>query len=231
MRLNEVLKKTEELSWQEKLFFVAENFKNVTFSTSFSIEDQVITDFIIKNKLDIEIFTIDTGRFFKETYQLWQNSLDKYKAKIKAYYPDQDEIAQYVEDKGINAFYDSVELRKKCCEIRKVNPLKNALKDKDLWISGLRKSHSANRSDKPYFEEDKNFGLIKLYPILDFSDEELWDYIDKNQVPYNPLYKKGFVSIGCQPCTRAISAGQDNRAGRWWWENRDKNKVECGLHS
>lgn len=231
MQLNKILKKIEGLDWQERLIFAAANFKNATFSTSFSIEDQVIADFIIRNKLDIEIFTIDTGRFFKETYQLWQNSLDKYKVKFKAYYPNQDEIAQYVEDKGINAFYESVELRKKCCEIRKVNPLKKALKGKDLWISGLRKSHSANRSDKGFFEEDKGFGLTKFYPILDFSDQDLWDYIDKNNVPYNPLYKKGFASIGCQPCSRATSKGQDNRAGRWWWENRDKNKVECGLHS
>lgn len=228
--LEKIKRQTKDLNWQEKLLFVAENYENITFSTSFSLEDQIITDFIVQNDLNIEIFTIDTGRLFKETCRVWQNSLDKYGLKIKAYYPNQDEIADFVENKGINAFYDGVDLRKKCCEIRKVGPLKRAVKNKEIWISGVRKEHSLTRSVKDYFEEDKNFGLLKFYPLLDFTEEELWGYIDKNEVPFNTLYKKGFKSIGCQPCSRATSAGMDGRSGRWWWENNDENKKECGLH-
>ncbi len=223
---------TRDLNWQEKLVFLAKNYQNVTFSTSFSLEDQVILDFIAKNKLGIEIFTLDTGRLFKETYQVWQSSLEKYGLKIKVFYPNQDEIASFVEQNGINAFYDSVDLRKKCCAIRKVEPLKRALKNKEIWISGIRKGHSETRSDKDFFEVDEGLGVLKFYPLLDFSEKELWDYIDKNEVPFNSLYKKGFKSIGCQPCSRVVSLGEDDRAGRWWWENGNGNgnKKECGLH-
>ena len=228
--LQDLAMTVESLSWQEKLIFVAKSYQNVVFSTSFSIEDQIILDFIARNNLAVEIFTLDTGRLPKETYQVWQNSLEKYGLKIKAFYPNQDEIADFVEQSGINAFYDSVELRKKCCAIRKVEPLKRALKNKEIWISGVRKGQSVARSDKGFFEHDESFDLIKFYPLLDFSEEELWEYINKNEVPINSLYKKGFKSIGCQPCSRAISEGEDDRAGRWWWENDSKEKKECGLH-
>ncbi len=229
--LEKIKKQTKDLNWQEKLIFVAKNYENVVFSTSFSLEDQVILDFIAQNDLKIEIFTLDTGRLFRETYQVWQNSLEKYGLKIGAFYPNQDEIASFVEQNGINAFYDSVDLRKKCCAIRKVEPLKRALKNKEIWISGIRKGHSEARSDKDFFEEDKGLGLLKFYPLLDFSEEDLWSYIDKNSVPINSLYKKGFKSIGCQPCSRAVSSGEDDRAGRWWWESGNGNKKECGLHN
>ena len=228
MKLNHLLENTKNLTWQDKLRFVAREFSDVTFSSSFSIEDQVITDFIAENKLSIEVFTLDTGRLPKETYEVWQNSLDKYPLKILAYYPDAKNLQELVNKEGINPFYKSKELRLKCCEIRKIEPLKLALKGKKLWISGLRKEHSASRGQKDFFENDEIFGLIKFYPLLELSEVEVWDYIKKNRVPFSELYNQGYRSIGCEPCTKAISPEENIRAGRWWWE--DDSKKECGLH-
>lgn len=228
MELNHILQETKGKTWQEKLKLAAEKFQNITFASSFSIEDQVITDFIATNNLPIEIFTIDTGRLPPETYNVWQSTLRKYNIKIAAYYPDAQEISEFVNDKGINPFYESKELRLNCCEIRKIKPLKKALKGKNLWISGLRKEHSAARFDKDFFETDNALNLIKFYPILDLSEDELWEIIHENSIPFNQLYRSGYRSIGCAPCTRAIGKEDEVRAGRWWWE--EDQKKECGLH-
>ena len=200
----------------------------VTFSTSFSYEDQVITHKILSNQLPIKIFTLDTGRLFLETYSVWRSTNEKYNTHIKAYYPDSLLLENFVGEKGPNAFYESVENRKECCYIRKVVPLKRALKDNAVWITGLRAEHSADRHDMPQVEWDESNNIIKYHPILHWTTEEVKQYINENDIPYNILHDKGFVSIGCAPCTRAIRPGEDFRAGRWWWE--DNSKKECGLH-
>jgi phosphoadenosine phosphosulfate reductase len=199
----------------------------IVFSTSFSYEDQVITDYISKS-VPVSIFTLDTGRLFPETYSTWSRTLEQYGLPIKAYYPDEEQLQAFVTTYGPNAFYESVELRQKCCHIRKVVPLKKALTGNAVWITGLRAQHSPNRSDLELLEWDETNQIIKYNPLLHWTTEEVKQYIDQNHVPYNSLHDKGFVSIGCAPCTRAIRPGEDFRAGRWWWE--DASKKECGLH-
>lgn len=225
-----ILSDIQQFNEIESLLYFAEKFPSkVVFSTSFGMEDQVITDFILKNKISIEIFTLDTGRMFPETYTTWENTHIQYKTKITPYYPDALSIENYVKTYGINAFYDSVELRKQCCHIRKVEPLKRALLGNKVWITGLRSEQSPNREQMPQVEWDEGNQIIKFHPILHWKTTEVLDYLRKKGVPYNSLHDKGFISIGCQPCTRAIKEGEDFRAGRWWWE--DKSKKECGLHS
>ncbi len=200
----------------------------IVFSSSFSFEDQVITHLITDQHLPIEIFTLDTGRLFAETYSVWSSTLDRYKISIKAYYPNATILESFVEKKGPNAFYESVENRKGCCFIRKVEPLKRALSGNAIWITGLRAEHSADRGDLQSIEWDESNQIIKYHPLLHWTTNQVTDFITTNNIPYNPLHDKGFVSIGCAPCTRAIKEGEDFRAGRWWWE--DANKKECGLH-
>lgn len=208
---------------------LAEEFPGkVTFSTSFSFEDQVITHFILSNQIPVSIFTLDTGRLFGETYSVWSATNERYQTEIKGYYPNHSLLEPFVEEKGPNSFYESVENRKGCCFIRKVEPLKRALKGNSIWITGLRAEHSANRHDMPQVEWDESNQVIKYHPILHWSTNEVKDYINENNIPYNILHDRGFVSIGCAPCTRAIKPGEDFRAGRWWWE--DNSKKECGLH-
>ena len=217
------------LSIDEVLSELSNQFPGqVTFSTSFSFEDQVITHKILSNQLAISIFTLDTGRLFPETYSVWSATNEKYNSHIKAYYPDHSLLENFVAEKGPNSFYESVENRKACCYIRKVHPLKRALKDHAVWITGLRAEHSADRHDIPQVEWDESNHIIKYHPILHWTTEEVKQYINQNNIPYNSLHDKGFVSIGCAPCTRAIKPGEDFRAGRWWWE--DNTKKECGLH-
>jgi phosphoadenosine phosphosulfate reductase len=200
----------------------------VTFSTSFSYEDQVITDLISKSNADLSIFTLDTGRQFNETYSTWSRTIEKYSLKINAFYPDETELKEFVTKNGPNAFYESVDLRKSCCYIRKVVPLKKALQGMAVWVTGLRAQHSPDRSDLQLLEWDESNQVIKYNPLLHWTTEEVRSYIDENNIPYNSLHDKGFVSIGCAPCTRATRPGEDFRAGRWWWE--DAGKKECGLH-
>ena len=200
----------------------------IVFSSSFSFEDQVITHLITDLHLPIQIFTLDTGRLFAETYSVWNSTLDRYKISIKAYYPNATILESFVEKKGPNAFYESVENRKGCCFIRKVEPLKRALSGNAIWITGLRAEHSADRGDLQSIEWDESNQIIKYHPLLHWTTNQVTDFITTNNIPYNPLHDKGFVSIGCAPCTRAIKAGEDYRAGCWWWE--DANKKECGLH-
>ncbi|MGH1517212.1 phosphoadenylyl-sulfate reductase [Chryseobacterium sp. JK1] len=198
----------------------------VIFSTSFSYEDQVVTHLI--KDLNIDIFTLDTGRLFEQTYETWTNTRAFFKKNIKAYYPDTEELKSFISENGPDSFYQSVEQRKTCCAIRKVHPLKKALKGYQVWITGLRSEHSSNRQSMPQIEWDPDNNIIKFHPILHWSSEQVSEYVKKYHLPYNHLHKKGFVSIGCEPCTRAIKEGEDFRAGRWWWE--DANKKECGLH-
>jgi len=200
----------------------------VTFSSSFSYEDQVITHAILDTGLPISIFTLDTGRMFAETYSVWSSTNEKYNTHIKAYYPKQELLQPFIEEKGPNSFYESVENRKACCFIRKVEPLKRALAGNAVWITGLRAEHSADRHNLPMVEWDESNQVIKYHPLLHWTTEEVKQYISQHQIPYNPLHDKGFVSIGCAPCTRAVKPGEDFRAGRWWWEDADKK--ECGLH-
>ena len=200
----------------------------VTFSTSFSKEDQAISHIIFTNNLPVTVFTLDTGRHFKETYSTWDSTLERYQKEIIPYYPAPDLLQNFIAEKGPNSFLDAVENRKQCCHIRKVLPLQQALANKQIWITGIRAEHSTNRHDMPMVEFDEANNIIKYHPLLHWSTNDVAIFIKENNVPYNPLQDKGFVSIGCQPCTRAIKNGEDFRAGRWWWE--DSNKKECGLH-
>jgi phosphoadenosine phosphosulfate reductase len=199
------------------------------FSTSFGIEDQAISHLVFTAGHPIDVFTLDTGRMFTETYSTWRQTLETYGKPIHAFYPEAASLQEYVTSNGPNAFYESVELRKSCCYIRKVEPLKRALKGKKIWITGLRAEQSANRLQMNKVEWDEGNQMIKYHPILDWTWDQLKEFISVNQVPYNVLHDKGFVSIGCAPCTRAIREGEDFRAGRWWWE--DNSKKECGLHT
>jgi len=200
----------------------------IAFSTSFGLEDQVISDMIFSNNIPIKVFTLDTGRLFPETYKVWNETLEKYNKIINTYYPKTKAVEALVTEKGPHSFYASVENRKECCEIRKVEPLKRALENIDLWVTGLRAEQSSARSNLDFFEKDASFGLVKFNPLKDWTFDELKAYIKEHKVPYNKLHDEGFVSIGCQPCTRAVKEGEDFRAGRWWWESSSK---ECGLHA
>ena len=205
-----------------------EKYSSVAFANSLGAEDMVLIDLIQKNKLSVEAFSIDTGRLPPETYNLIQKVEDKYQFKIKLYFPDHQKIESYVNTNGINAFYNSVDLRKSCCAIRKVEPLNRALKDKKVWITGMRQEQSQTRFALKEEEFDETHQSQKLNPLSTWSELEVWAYIKINDVPYNTLHDQFYPSIGCAPCTRAISAGEDIRAGRWWWE--DPQNKECGLH-
>lgn len=225
---NQLLKEASESSFKDHfLSNLVERFPHkVVFSTSFSYEDQVITHLI--KDLDVDLFTLDTGRLFEQTYETWAATKAFFKKNIKAYYPDTEEITKFVSENGPDSFYQSVEQRKTCCTIRKVHPLKKALQGYQVWITGLRSEHSANRQNMPQLEWDEDNQIIKFHPLLHWSAQQVTEYVKAYHLPYNSLHKKGFVSIGCEPCTRAIKEGEDFRAGRWWWE--DANKKECGLH-
>ena len=208
---------------------VVDSGKKVCFSTSLGAEDMVITDIIAKNNLPITVFTLDTGRLNEETYQLMQQTKDHYSIDLKVYSPAADDLEAYLNELGPNAFYQSVENRKRCCNIRKLAPLKRALEGHEVWITGLRAQQSVTRTDMQVFEWDDHFKIQKCNPLIDWSEKEVWDYIKVNEVPYNTLHDNGYPSIGCQPCTRAITVGEDLRAGRWWWESPESK--ECGLHA
>ena len=213
----------------EALNFLAQLFPDeIVFSTSFGLEDQVITHLILANKIPIDIFTLETGRLFHETYSVWESTNERYNTKITPYYPNTQSVEQYVHNNGPLSFYQSVELRKQCCHIRKVEPLSRALNGKKVWITGLRADQSNARKDLPILEWDDHYQLFKFNPLLHWTFEDTKKFIKENNIPYNTLHDKGFVSIGCAPCTRAIKDGEDFRAGRWWWESN--SKKECGLH-
>ncbi|GAO43880.1 phosphoadenylyl-sulfate reductase [Flavihumibacter petaseus] len=201
--------------------------EGVVFSTSLGQEDQVLTHLIARQQLPVEIFTLDTGRLFQETYDIMDRTIARYKVTIRTYFPDTARVEELVTRKGPNSFYESVENRKECCFIRKVEPLNRALKGAKVWITGLRAEQSENRHNLSIAEWDESRQLLKVNPLLDWTYEEMLSFIEKENIPYNKLHDKGFPSIGCAPCTRAIEPGEDIRAGRWWWEASQK---ECGLH-
>lgn len=201
----------------------------ITIASSLSIEDQMLTDIILKIDGKARIFILDTGRHFQETYDLMDMTSMKYGFKYEVFMPDRLKLEQLISRHGANLFYESPELRKKCCEIRKVEPLARALSSADAWICGLRREQSQTRQDVQIFEWDENHSIFKINPLSFLSELEVWEYIKKEKVPYNTLYQKGFRSIGCQPCTRSIKEDEDIRCGRWWWESPDKK--ECGLHT
>jgi len=217
------------LSPQQALAVLADKYAgDICFSTSFGWEDQVITDMIFSKAIPIDVFTLDTGRLFPETYSVWSKTLSRYNRPIQVYYPDRALLEQLVGAKGPNSFYESVDNRKECCGIRKVEPLNRALAGKKIWVTGIRADQSQNREQMNWIEWDEVHQLVKVHPIFFWGLEEVKQYIKENNVPYNALHDRGFPSIGCAPCTRAVKEGDDFRAGRWWWE--DQSKKECGLH-
>lgn len=228
MLTKEQIAQAEQATVAEAVRLVTEWFPGtVVFSSSLGQEDQVLTDIIFKNELPVKIFTIDTGRLFNEAYELLDRNNARYKKPIQVYFPEAKEVEAFVLEKGINSFYESAENRKTCCHIRKVAPLNRALAGAKVWITGLRAAQSDNRQNMPLIEWDEGRSLYKFNPLIRWSYTEMMDYIREHNVPYNPLHDKGFISIGCAPCTRAIEPGEHPRAGRWWWETSQK---ECGLH-
>lgn len=207
---------------------IAADYSPAILATSYGAEDMVLMDMIAKFAPQIGIFTLDTGRLPKETYDLMQQAKKHYQLEVEVYYPDTLSIEQFVTHNGPNAFYDSVEMRKQCCGIRKVAPLNRALSGKKAWLTGMRRSQSVTRNELPVSEWDADHELQKFSPLTDWSNGEVWKYIRAFDVPFNDLHNQGYASIGCAPCTRAITPGEDIRAGRWWWENPETK--ECGLH-
>lgn len=218
----------ENKSIQEVIKYFLTNYKNVKLSSSLAAEDQVLTDILFKEDKNASVFTLDTGRLHPETYDVMDATNLKYGVKIDVFFPMATEVQKLYKVQGINGHYESIENRKNCCTIRKIEPLKKALKDVDVWMTGLRAAQSVTRVNMPLVEWDENFNVIKVNPIINWSENDVWSYIKKNKVPYNKLHDLGFPSIGCAPCTRAIKDGEDIRAGRWWWENPEHK--ECGLH-
>jgi phosphoadenosine phosphosulfate reductase len=210
------------------LRIVAGDFSPAVFANSLGAEDMVLTDLILGERLHIEIFSLDTGRLPLETYDLIGEVQKHYGLALKLYYPRHDLVETYTRKNGINAFYESVELRKACCHARKVEPLQRALAGQKAWITGMRAQQSATREGLPVQVYDESNGLEKFNPLADWTEKEVWAYIRQHQVPYNALHDKFYPSIGCAPCTRAITPGEDIRSGRWWWEN--PATKECGLH-
>jgi phosphoadenosine phosphosulfate reductase len=203
-------------------------FKRISFANSFSAEDMVLTDIILRKKLPISLFSLDTGRLPVETYDLMARVEAHYQTKLTVYFPQHASVEHYVQTHGINAFYDSIDLRKQCCFIRKVEPLQRALAGQQAWVTGMRAAQASTRSSLPVREFDEGNKLEKFNPLSDWTEQEVWGYVHMHQVPYNQLHEQFYPSIGCAPCTRAIAMGEDVRAGRWWWE--DPLNKECGLH-
>jgi phosphoadenosine phosphosulfate reductase len=229
MKLSEISNELTGKTTGKRLEVLASLFgERIVFTTSFGIEDQVITHMIFSQNLPVKVVTLDTGRLFPETYKVFSATVARYKKKIHVYFPDNEEVENMVTEKGPFSFYESKENRLECCRIRKVIPLDRALKGMECWISGIRAGQSDNRSQMNDLEYDDDRRLFRYHPLFDWSHEDVTDYIKENAIPYNTLHDQGFVSIGCQPCTRAVLSGQDSRSGRWWWEN-DGSK-ECGLH-
>ena len=228
-KLNRVEKIISGKSPEEALTLLAKEFSGkIIFSTSFGLEDQAISHIIFSKNISIKVFTLDTGRLFPETYSVWNSTREKYGKNIESFSPNEQAVQKLVSEKGPNSFYESVENRLECCHIRKVEPLQRALKGNEIWITGIRKEQSAHRNIFSSVEWDEKNNIVKFHPVFDWTFVEIKNFINKNNVPYNALHDKGFPSIGCQPCTRAVKEGDDARAGRWWWE--ETTKKECGLH-
>ncbi len=225
--MTEALK--HEIAGLERLLVrVALEHTPAALASSLSAEDMVITDAILRHKLGIEIFTLDTERLHADTLNVIAAIRSHYGYDVRVFRPDPQDVAQYVAKFGRDAFYESMELRKRCCHIRKVEPLNRALEGKEAWITGQRRDQAATRAELKVQEYDAAHGIVKFNPLADWSEDEVWEYIRAFDVPYNPLHDQGYRSIGCAPCTRPTVAGEDVRAGRWWWEKPDAR--ECGLH-
>ncbi|MCF6340859.1 MAG: phosphoadenylyl-sulfate reductase [Sulfurimonas sp.] len=209
-------------------YFLDEYGYKAALSSSFGAEDQILTHMILDIDKKANIFTLDTGRLPPETYSVMDATNLKYGVKVNVFFPKTDEVEELYQIQGINGFYESIENRKKCCYIRKIAPLKRALSELDIWITGLRASQSVTREDLNVVEYDEANNVIKINPLLNWSEDDVWEFIKANKVPYNSLHDEGFPSIGCAPCTRAVESGADVRSGRWWWENPEHK--ECGLH-
>ncbi len=219
----------EGASAQEILNYFVKNFKDqMVFTSSLGAEDQAVTDVLCKIDKGVNIATLDTGRLFPETYKLIDETNAFYGIKMDVYFPDQKDVEEMVRERGINLFYNSIEDRKRCCRIRKIDSLERALEGMDVWITGLRREQSVTRTGLQAVEYDEAHDLIKVNPLIDWTEEGLWEYIRENKIPYNKLHDNDFPSIGCEPCTRQVKKGEDVRAGRWWWENPEQK--ECGLH-
>jgi phosphoadenosine phosphosulfate reductase len=206
----------------------ARDFSTVTFANSLGAEDMVLTDLIAKHQADIQMFSLDTGRLPQETYDLMQAVRERYNVPFQVYFPEAKQVESFIAQHGVNGFYDSVENRKACCRVRKVEPLKRALAGKNAWITGMRRDQAVTRGSLEVSSFDADHGLQKINPLLDWTNAEVWEYLKQNDVPYNKMHDRFYPSIGCAPCTRAVTPGEDIRSGRWWWENPE-NK-ECGLH-
>ncbi len=209
-------------------FFIEHLEDKIALASSLGAEDQMLTHIVSNINKETRIFTLDTGRLFPETYDLIDRTQKRYKHRIEVFFPNHEKVEEMVNKNGINLFYDSVENRKMCCQIRKIEPLKRAFKGLKAWICGLRADQSVTRQQIDIVEWDEANKLIKINPLARWSEEQVWEYIKVNKIPYNPLHDKSYPSIGCLPCTRAIMDGEDVRAGRWWWESA--NTKECGLH-
>ncbi len=207
---------------------IASDFSPAVFASSLAAEDMVLTDLILRAKLSIAIFTLETGRLHAETLGMLDRIRETYDYEVTPYKPVAAAVENYVALNGLNAFYDSVDMRKECCRIRKVEPLNRALAGNKAWVTGQRRAQSATRNELNVQEDDAAHAMTKFNPLADWSEDDVWHYIRSNGVPYNPLHDKGFPSIGCEPCTREIQPGEDVRAGRWWWEQPESK--ECGLH-
>ena len=228
-RVDEFNEKASDMTAEQIIRLSHKEFaKGLVFASSLGEEDQVITDLISKVSADIEIFTLDTGRLFQETYELLSKTQKKYPMAFKVYYPDNEAVEDMVRNYGINLFYESVANRKLCCGVRKVEPLKRALANADAWLCGLRSAQSIARSDLKVFEWDEANQKIKISPLVNWNLDQVHEYIEKNKIDVNPLHAQGFISISCASCTRAVNKGEDIRSGRWWWEMPDQK--ECGLH-
>jgi len=228
-KINQINERFSDSNPEELLHALTTEYSNkLAFATSLGAEDQALTHMLVNADKQPRIFTLDTGRLFPETLDLLDKTNKRYNINIELFFPAAQEVENMVHKKGINLFYESVENRKECCHIRKILPMKRALKDVEVWISGLRAEQSVTRQDLELAQWDDNFQLIKISPLRSWNEEQLWKYIKDNNIPYNPLHDKGFSSIGCLPCTRAVEPGEDVRAGRWWWEQPEMK--ECGLH-
>jgi len=222
-------KKFENAPIEEVLkYFLSTYGEKIALASSLGAEDQVLTDLLLKQDAKAKIFTLDTGRLYEQTYKVMDLTNRKYNIKIDVLFPHAKDVETLYQTQGINGFKESIENRKECCHIRKIAPLKRALSTLDVWITGLRRSQSQTRESMKLVEFDEGNNLIKINPLIEWSEEEVWDYLKKHKVPYNELHEQGFPSIGCAPCTRAIAAGEDIRSGRWWWESPEHK--ECGLH-
>ncbi|HEX21744.1 MAG TPA: phosphoadenylyl-sulfate reductase [Actinobacteria bacterium] len=224
-----VYKELENASASEILTWAFDKFGDkIALASSFGLEDVALIDMMVKINKGPRVFTLDTGRLNQETYDVMDAVRDKYGINIEVFCPDTEALEAMVREKGLNFFYDSIENRKQCCGVRKIKPLKRALGELDAWITGLRRQQAVTRSAVKSVEFDESNQLVKINPLVEWSEEQVRDYVKENNVPYNKLHDQGFPSIGCEPCTRAVKAGEDVRAGRWWWETPEQK--ECGLH-